>query len=179
MSPNKFQPALLGGLVLGVLSSLPVVNVANCCCIWLVTGGVLAAWVMQQNHPAPIQLADGAMAGLLAGVFGAIVWLVLYVPMHMLTGDMQARMVERVLQNAGDLPANVRDALENAQSGGSLAASIVIGFLFMLVAGAIFSTLGGLLGAALFKKGQPPPPPPPPSYVPPSAPPPLTPPPAL
>ena len=176
MSPNKFQPALLGGLVLGVLSSLPVVNVANCCCIWLVTGGVLAAWVMQQNHPAPIQLGDGALAGLLAGVFGAVVWLVLYVPMHLLTGNMQARMMERVLQNAGDLPPNVREALENAQSGGSLFFSIAVGFLFMLVAGAIFATLGGLLGAAFFKKT---PPPPPPVSVPPGVPPPLPPPPSL
>ena len=34
---------------------------------------------------------------------------------------------------------------------------MIVGFMFMLVAGAIFSTLGGLLGALVFKKSAPPP----------------------
>ena len=36
MGPNKLQPALLGGAVLGVLSALPFINFANCCCIWFI-----------------------------------------------------------------------------------------------------------------------------------------------
>jgi hypothetical protein len=32
----------------------------------------------------------------------------------------------------------------------------LIGFFFMLCVGSIFSTLGGLLGAAIFKKSPPP-----------------------
>jgi hypothetical protein len=169
MRPSILQPALLGGLVTGVLSSLPIVNVANCCCIWVITGGVLAAWLMQQNHPAPIALADGALAGLLAGVIGSLVWAVLYVPMHLLTGSMQQQMLERVLENAADLPPNLRTAFEQAQGGGGMAMSLVFGFIFMLVIGAIFSTLGGLLGAAIFTRKAPPLPPPP--FTPPPLPP--------
>jgi hypothetical protein len=41
---SKLQPALIGGLVTGVLSALPFVNILNaCCCLWVVTGGVVAA----------------------------------------------------------------------------------------------------------------------------------------
>ena len=34
------QPALYGGLFIGVLSALPVVNIGNCCCLWFAGGGV-------------------------------------------------------------------------------------------------------------------------------------------
>ena len=62
MAPAKFQPALLGGVAIGVLSALPVVSVANvCCCAWIVFGGALAAYLMQANHPEPIQIGDGAI----------------------------------------------------------------------------------------------------------------------
>ena len=68
MTPPKLQPALLAGVAIGVLSSLPVVNLANvCCCAWVIFGGGLAAYLMQQNHPAPIEAGDGALVGLLAG----------------------------------------------------------------------------------------------------------------
>ena len=74
MPPAKLQPALLGGVTIGVLSALPVINLANCCCAWILFGGALSAYLMQQNHPEPIQVGDGAIAGLLAGVMGAFVW---------------------------------------------------------------------------------------------------------
>ncbi len=48
---SKFQPALLGGLVLGVLSALPIVSIGNvCCCLWVISGGVLAAYLLQRNQ---------------------------------------------------------------------------------------------------------------------------------
>ena len=39
MTPAKLQPALLGGVTIGVLSALPVINLANCCCAWILFGG--------------------------------------------------------------------------------------------------------------------------------------------
>lgn len=155
MSAPKLQPALLGGAVLGVLSALPVVNLANCCCIWIVTGGVLAAWLMQQRHPLPVTAGDGAVVGLLAGLFGSLVWAILYVPIHAMTGSLQQRMVERAMENAADLPPAVQQALEQAQAGGGGLLGLVAGFAFMLVVSAIFSTLGGLVGAMLVAREAP------------------------
>ena len=60
-APAKFQPALLGGVTIGVLSALPVINLANCCCAWILFGGALAAYLMQQNHPYPVETGDGAL----------------------------------------------------------------------------------------------------------------------
>ena len=40
------QPALAGGLVMGVLSALPLISALNaCCCLWVVSGGLVAAYV--------------------------------------------------------------------------------------------------------------------------------------
>jgi hypothetical protein len=165
MTPPKLMPAVLGGAVIGVLSVLPVVNLANCCCIWLITGGVVAAWVMQQNYPLPIAAGDGAVAGLLAGVVGAIIWAILFLPLHAVTGGFEQRMLQQIAERAGDLPPAAQQALERAQHGGAIVASFVIGFVFMLVIGGLLSMLGGLFGAIMFRKGPvtpvPPPPPPP------------------
>ena len=76
MKASLTQPALIGGLVVGVLSALPLISVGNlCCCLWIVSGGVVAAYVLQQNQTAPIAAGDGALVGLLAGVAGAFVYL--------------------------------------------------------------------------------------------------------
>jgi len=52
----------------------------------------------------------------------------------------------------GNMPPEVRDMMGRYTGAYKLTA----GFLSMLVAGAIFSTLGGLLGTAIFKKSSPP-----------------------
>jgi uncharacterized membrane protein YeaQ/YmgE (transglycosylase-associated protein family) len=169
MNPPKLVPALLGGTFIGVLSALPLVNVANCCCLWLLAGGVLAAYVMQQNHPAPIRAADGAIVGLLAGIVGAFVYVLVSLPLNAVMAPLVEALRSRMLQEAQDMPADVREAIDRFGSG---SASVAIGFVMNLFLGMVFSTLGGLLGAALFKKPSLPPAPPPPSpgaWSPPSA----------
>ena len=160
---SKFQPALLGGLVLGVLSALPIVSIGNfCCCLWIILGGVLAAYLLQRNQATPIAAGDGAMVGFLAGVIGAVVWQVLAIPITLAMGPFQARLMERLLSNA-DLPENVRPIVEGMrQSTGLSVVYFIIGAFFTMVVSIVFSTLGGLLGAALFRTKVPPVPPMPP-----------------
>ena len=95
------------------------------------------------------------------------------------TGVWQRQFAERILESAGDLPSNFREILESSQGSGRLVFGLVFGFLFMLVVGVAFTTLGGLIGALLFKKDAPPPAGPlgpPPVLPPPTMPPPLVPP---
>jgi hypothetical protein len=167
MPPSKLQPALLGGAVLGVLSALPVVNLANCCCVWFVTGGVLAAWLMQQNHPLPISAGDGALVGLLAGVAGAFIWLIVSIPIHMLTGGMQQQLLDQFRRRMSDFPPEAQTVLDQMHGTGGFVLSLIVGFGFHLVLGCVLATLGGLIGAMLFRKPTPPAPPPPVPPVPP------------
>ena len=89
--PSFAQPALFGGLVAGVLSALPIISAGNfCCCLWVVGGGAVAAYVLQQNTAAPVTPGDGALAGLLAGLVGAFVHLFLSIPLTLVMAPMHA-----------------------------------------------------------------------------------------
>jgi hypothetical protein len=166
MSPSKTQPALLGGVAIGVLSALPVINLANCCCAWIIFGGALAAYLMQQNHPEPITVGDGAIVGLLSGIVGAFVWAVISIPINAAMSGFQSQWMERALAESGDLPPEVRSILESLGTPGAMGIASVIGLIVMLCVGSVFGLLGGILGALMFRKNAPPPPPPPPTFTP-------------
>jgi hypothetical protein len=165
MTPAKTQPALLGGLAIGVLSALPVINIANCCCAWILFGGALAAYLMQQNHPEPIQIGDGAIVGLLAGVTGAFVWLILSIPISLVMAPLQSEMSQRVLRNASDMAPELRSLFESMSGGPAIGIGLLFGFFVMLFVSTLFGMLGGLFGALMFRKRTPPviPPPIPPT----------------
>jgi hypothetical protein len=151
----KLQPALWGGVFIGVLSSLPVVGWLNaCCCLWVVAGGALAIWLSQANHPYSLTAADGALIGLLAGAVGGLV----AIPLNLIFEQSQRDLVLRLLHTLeAEVPPQFEAILE---SRASVLARVVSG-LFSAVIYAIFAMLGGLLGVALFKRSEPPPPPPP------------------
>jgi hypothetical protein len=161
MDSGRLQPAFYGGLLIGVLSALPIVSVGNCCCcLWVVAGGMLAVYLRQQNSPFSVTSAEGALVGLLAGVIGAIIGGLISIPIESMMGPFQRRILESLIASRPDVPTEMRDMLERASAGQRGAAAIAFRFLFMLVAGSIFGMLGGLLGVAVFKKDAPPPPPP-------------------
>jgi hypothetical protein len=139
---------------MGVLSALPLVSAGNlCCCLWVVTGGVVAAYVLQQNQPAPITAGDGAIVGLLAGITGAFVYLLLSIPISILIAPMERLVMQRLSESASRFPPELREFMGSYIGGGI---RLVLGFIFMLCVGSIFSTLGGVLGAAIFRKPLPP-----------------------
>ncbi len=145
---------------MGVLSALPIIAAGNCCCLWVIAGGLVAAYVLQQNQSTPITPADGALVGLLAGLIGAVVQVALSIPIGLLVGPMERAVVQRILDMAGTMPPEMRDTLERYGREGQGAATFLVvrmvSFVAFLFIGAIFSTLGGLLGAAIFKKPAPP-----------------------
>ena len=164
MAPRKLQPAALGGLFIGVLSALPVVSLGNCCCLWILGGGFLAAYLMQQDHPQPITAADGALVGLLAGLFGAVVMTMVSIPIGVLMSPFQEQIVRQL--QTGDLPPEAREILDSlSAAGGSRALGTVLGLLFALVLFGLFAPVGGILGA-LFTARRPAAPPAAPPSVP-------------
>ena len=134
MAPAKLQPALLGGVTIGVLSALPVINLANCCCAWILFGGALSAYLMQQGHPEPI---NAAMA------------------------PFQSEMANRMMRDAADMAPELRGILENMSTAPAIGIGLIFFFFVMLVVSSLFGMIGGLFGALMFRKSQPPVVPPP------------------
>jgi hypothetical protein len=148
------QAPLLGGLFIGVLSALPVVSWGNCCCLWIISGGLLAAYLDQQQDLRPTTLGRGAFAGFLAGIIGALVWLIVSLGLDVVLAPMREQIASMLVRIARDMPPDARAALESY--GASSPLGYVFDFFFLLVAGAIFSTLGGMLGATFFRNDVPP-----------------------
>ena len=161
MQASKLQPAVLGGVLIGVLSALPIVSAGNlCCCLWVLLGGAVAAYLLQQNQSTPLSVGDGAIVGMLAGLVGAVVGTVLTIPVLVMFGPLQAEYMARILDNP-EIPPEAKQALGNFMpSGGVSVMWLMFTLFFSLVVDAIFGTLGGMLGALFFKKNPPPVPPP-------------------
>ncbi|HEX5887714.1 MAG TPA: hypothetical protein VFY61_03380 [Pyrinomonadaceae bacterium] len=143
---NKLKPALLGGLIVGLLSAIPFIN--YCCCIWAIGGGALAGFLYIKNSPTPVPTGDGAIVGALAGVIGGLIYLVLGLPIALLFGA--AEMESQLRRSGVELP----------MSGTLL---LVVGALIAALCLLVLATLGGLLSIPIFEKrkadGPPPPPP--------------------
>lgn len=151
------QPALLGGVFIGILSALPFVNLANyCCCLWVIAGGVIAAVLDQQTEPARLPVGRAAYDGLVAGIVGAIVWLAASMLLDVVMNPLYERAVTEMLRNASDMPPAARAYLESVGSRASSPVSYVVGFLFHLFVGVVFATIGGVIGITVFGPSGPP-----------------------
>ena len=143
---NKLKPALLGGLIVGVLSALPFVSL--CCCIWAIGGGLLAGMLYIKSSPTPVATGDGAIVGALSGVVGAVIYLIIGLPIALLRGT--ADMEEQLTRSGVHLPFT-----------GTIL--LLVGGLVAALALLVLATLGGLLAVPIFEKRKPgdlPPPPP-------------------
>jgi hypothetical protein len=151
------RSASLGGLFIGVLSALPIVGIANCCCcLWVVAGGALAAYLDVQQKNRTLTSGEGAAVGALAGVIGAFVWLPIVIMVSVVLGPMQRAFLEEIARNASDIPPEAREMLENMGGAGGSVVGYLLFFFPQLIIGAIFAALGGVLSAAYFKREVPP-----------------------
>jgi hypothetical protein len=171
---NKVKPALIGGVLLGLLSVIPFVSALNvCCCLWAILGGMLASYLYVKNSAVPATPGDGAILGVLAGVIGAAVAIIVGTPISYVMGPTMRNLLLSLAENMDRQQAEMmRRQIEMTASDSIVPVivnQLILGFLLI-----IFATIGGLIGTALFEKrkgGAPPPPPPmtggPDAYVPP------------
>jgi hypothetical protein len=146
---NKMKAALIGGGVAGLLSIIPLVG--NCCFLWALLGGFLAVFIYLKGAPGPLAPGDGAKLGLRAGVVGAIIYLIIALPMWLISGG-----------------AAMSQAMQESGTGNAVGTGMLAGlgiFMVVVVAAVIvgLTAAGGLLGAAILGKGAGAPPPPPPA----------------
>ncbi len=157
-APSKLLPALIGGILLGVLSAVPFLNYLNCfCCLWVIAGGVVAAYLYQNQSIAPIQYGDGAVLGLLTGLVGAVVDALVSIPLRLLGFGLAADALEealRNLENNPDIPQETIEFLRSLFSQEGIAAVGIFGLLFEIVIFAIFACIGAIIGVAIFSRGK-------------------------
>jgi hypothetical protein len=162
-----WKPALIAGVVMGILSSLPL---AGClCCVWTIAGGVLASYLYVKDSPVQVKLGRGVQLGLLTGFVGAIIIGLFSIPMQLLLGH--GSFVEQVRQSMEQMP-NVPPETKRMAEAFVANKGIIYAFsaIFMLGYCGLLSMTGGAIGVALFEKRKPGDGEIPPVYQPPSPP---------
>jgi len=169
------QPALIGGLIIGVLWAVPLLKLVNlCCCIGVLIGGAVAAYMLIKRSPVlPVSTGDGAVVGVLAGLIGAAIDLVLGVPIEILFNQVTVNALRGLMDSISD--PEVRRAMEQAinnaqdQPFAARLVSALVGWAIVSVLTVGFAALGGVIGVAMFekRKGNPPYPMQPPTGYPP------------
>ena len=171
-SPTMVKAAAIGGVAFGIAGGLPLISALNClCCSLIIGSGVLAAFVYSRDCTkvgAGFRPGQGALLGVLTGIFYAITTTLIALPFRMLM-DPSAGIEQAVeqLQGNPDIPPFVIEVVRSMGGGTGFLIGAVVG----MVLGVIFGAVGGAIGGAIFKVEEPPsqspqsydaPPPPPP-----------------
>ncbi|RKZ34098.1 hypothetical protein DRQ33_02895 [bacterium] len=137
------KPALIAGVVGGVLSAIPFINFANCCCLWVILPVLWAAYMYKQEFKS-VDVGPGAALGAITGGVIGIVSGILSVAVWGVFGSQYKQMIMRMFQNF-EVPA------QTWQNIGSMAPSvfsILSGFVIYIIIG----TVVGLIIGAIWKR---------------------------
>lgn len=178
-----WRPALIGGVLLGILSAIPPLSFLNCaCCAWVIGGGMLAANLYVKGSPTVVTLGSGVGLGLLTGAIGGVVSTVFSIPVQILMNTMFAQyaaQARQMLSELPNMPSVWRDLILSSSNTGFNIFSVLAGAFVTIIVYSLFAMLGGVLGVAVFEKRKvegpktfvpppvnipPPPPPSPPDY---------------
>jgi hypothetical protein len=155
--PSKLVPALIGGSIMGVLSSVPIINLGNClCCMWVIVGGGVGAYFYwrELTPDAEFPAGEGALVGLLSGIFGALFGTLIGYFFIAATGaNWFQQIMEGIIESGEDVPPEFEDLMETFQEEGFYSSFFIFIDLFVkLILNSIFGTLGGIIGAAILRK---------------------------
>lgn len=147
---DKLKPGIIGGVVIGLLSIIPIVSLGNvCCCLWAILGGLLATYLYVKNSPVPAKPGDGAILGLIAGAVGALIVIVLGIPISIVAGGITRELFIRLMESINPSQA---EAMRIQMAAGVSILIAIRDAIILAVCLVIFSTLGGLIGVPIFEK---------------------------
>lgn len=159
-APSMIRPALISGVAFGVAGAIPVVNMLNCACCALIIGcGFVAAYLQSQQckTAGTTFLANqGAQVGLLSGLVYGVVTTVVSSIINLLFGLGDWREIVEQMEEIGTLDPEVMDQVSRFMDSTGPSVMVLFGLFMSLLFGAVFATVGGLIGGSVFKVEVPP-----------------------
>lgn len=157
--PDKFIPSLYGGIIIGIISSVPFLNLLNClCCAGVIGGGILAVFFYKQNftpETPPYTSGDCLAVGVFSGLIGALVGTALSVIFLSLFGNVVGEYLLEFLKSSDiEIPQEALESIEQAFSQQLTLISIITDLIVSAILYSIFGMLGGLIGYNIFKTKQ-------------------------
>lgn len=157
-TPSKLNPALIGGAMMGVLSSVPLIREGNClCCLWILAGGVVAAYLYWREFPSGMSfsLSEGATVGLIAGLYGGLFATLLGLFIEIMGLDPTRALFQSMMEFQKNFSTGLEDLFKSFENSSVMEPFYVLGTLiFNVLRSMIFGTLGGVIGGAMIGKRQ-------------------------
>lgn len=153
-SSATLPAAAMAGVIMGLLSLVPVVSVG--CCLWMILGGMLVVRFYQSRAPGIVTGGMGARLGALSGVFGFVVFAIGTAVKIAFGGDaLKQEMVRQLHESAARNPdPNAQQITERLTTPEGLTLLLVLVLIAFFVGFILFSSIGGAIGAAVFGKRQ-------------------------
>ncbi|MFQ6069702.1 MAG: hypothetical protein ACE5LC_04160 [Candidatus Aminicenantales bacterium] len=152
--PTMMTPALVGGVVAGLLSGIPLLNCL--CCLWIIGGAVLASYLLIKDSPVKLTGGDGAIVGVFTGIVAAVVDALISLPLQPLNKEFALKIMDWVSEYGQEIPPGL-DSLIDKSLGKITFFSFMFDLVVSAVVFAILGALGGIIGISLFQKKTPPP----------------------
>jgi hypothetical protein len=154
--PNKFMPALYGGLVIAGISAIPGLNLLNClCCAGVLLGGFLAVFFYKQAlapDAETLTMNDCLNLGVMTGIISAIAGTFISVLVLMVYGNIAAELMVRIIDKMSlQLPPDFQQMLDEAVNEKISMFGVLFSFVISFVVNGIFSVIGALIGWSVFK----------------------------
>ena len=113
--------------------------------------------MLTKQRPGGINYGDGAFAGVLSGVFGAIVATIVSIPVRLIAArifEAQQTAMEDAFRQMPELEGPLRDFLLRMASPEISAVTIGFTFFTNLVLYALFAMIGGILTIAIMNRNN-------------------------
>ena len=158
--PSILLPALYGGVVIGFLIGIPILNYVNaCCCAGVLIGGALSVFFYKKDlmpDMPPLESSDAVKLGALAGAIGGVFGTVLGQLIQLTSGTDAASEMDKAIDEMSSRPGT-EGAIQFMEMIRSFMESpffLLVGLIFSVVLCTLFGLLGGLIGYAIFKPKQ-------------------------
>ncbi len=130
------KPMIIGGVVGGIISGIPILSCLNCCCLMFIASGAITAHLILEK--AKVEMEDLAIAGAGAGVIAGFISGVLSFIFNMFINT-----ASLLGQYGGE---------DMAMNIGASAGVGIIGIPIAIILGGIFGAIGAVLYYKLKEK---------------------------
>jgi len=152
-APSKFKFMAIGGVIGGVLSSIPCVSALNCCfCLLVGVGSYLSVklW-LDSDDSIKLSTADAAMLGAGSGAIAGVITAVLSAIVSLVTGPMQQQMIMEMMSEL-DVDPSLLAMMD--QSGSGAMAGLCVGLIVSPLVYGLLGSLWAIAGASLMHKDR-------------------------
>jgi hypothetical protein len=145
-----FVPALIGGVLAGILSGIPFIECL--CCLWIIGGGMLAAYFLTKESSVVLKAGDGAIVGIFTGIIASITSFLVSIPLRPWEEKVTSQMMEWLSAYTDEMPAGWESFFEEGAMEASSMAWTILSFVVSAVIFSALGALGGIIGISLFAK---------------------------